>query len=131
MVFPLPRTLVKILAKNLVKNLVNNPGGGPLLTGGSGYFLSGHRNPTCVTSKSESAQKSDTKQDSQVWIRKSKTQNGESDFQTCLFKPGQRVAILRPTPYSMNSLFSEFFKEFSGVILGVCETIWGLFGGHF
>ena len=35
------------------------------------------------------------------------------------------------TPYSMNSLFSEFFKEFSGVILGVCETIWGLFGGQF
>ena len=31
----------------------------------------------------------------------------------------------------MNSLFSEFFKEFWGVILGVCETTWGLFGGHF
>ena len=31
----------------------------------------------------------------------------------------------------MNSLFSEFFGEFSGVILGVCETIWGLFGSHF
>ena len=28
----------------------------------------------------------------------------------------------------MNRLFSEFFKEFSGVILGVCETIWRLFG---
>ena len=34
------------------------------------------------------------------------------------------------TPYSMNSLFSEFFKKFSGVILGVCDTIWRLFGGH-
>ena len=34
------------------------------------------------------------------------------------------------TPYSMTSLFSEFFMEFSGVILGVCETTWGLFGGH-
>ena len=31
----------------------------------------------------------------------------------------------------MNSLFSEFFNEFSGVILEVCETIWGLFGCHF
>ena len=31
------------------------------------------------------------------------------------------------TPHSMNSLFSEFFWEFSGVILGVCETIWGSF----
>ena len=31
----------------------------------------------------------------------------------------------------MNSLFSEFFREFSGGILEVCETIWGLFGGHF
>ena len=31
----------------------------------------------------------------------------------------------------MNSLFSEFFREFSGVILGVCDTIWRLFGGHF
>ena len=29
------------------------------------------------------------------------------------------------TPYSMNRLFSEFFREFSGVILEVCETIWG------
>ena len=36
-----------------------------------------------------------------------------------------------PTPYSINSLFSEFFKQFSGVILGVCETIWRLFGGSF
>ena len=34
------------------------------------------------------------------------------------------------TPYSMDSLFSEFFMEFSGVILGVCETIWRLFRGH-
>ena len=31
----------------------------------------------------------------------------------------------------MNSLFSEFFREFPGGILGVCETIWGLFGGNF
>ena len=35
------------------------------------------------------------------------------------------------TPYSMNSLFSEFFKEFPGVILEVCETIWGSFGRCF
>ena len=34
------------------------------------------------------------------------------------------------TPYSMNSLLNEFFKEFPGGILGVCETIWGLFGGN-
>ena len=31
----------------------------------------------------------------------------------------------------MNSLFSELFKDFFGGILGVCETIWGLFGGRF
>ena len=34
------------------------------------------------------------------------------------------------TPYSMNSLFSEFFSEFRGGILGVYETIcrvpWGV-----
>ena len=36
----------------------------------------------------------------------------------------------KSTPYSMNSLFSEFFRKFSGGILGVCETIWRLFGGH-
>ena len=35
------------------------------------------------------------------------------------------------TPYSMNSLFAEFFKELSGVVFGVCETIWWLFWGHF
>ena len=28
-------------------------------------------------------------------------------------------------------LLSEFFKNFSGVILGVCETTWRLSGGHF
>ena len=28
-----------------------------------------------------------------------------------------------PTPYSMNSLFSEFFRKFGGVFLKVCETI--------
>ena len=39
--------------------------------------------------------------------------------------------VKKATPYSMNSLFSEFFREFSGGILEVCETIWGLFGGHF
>ena len=31
----------------------------------------------------------------------------------------------------MNSLFSEFFREFSGVILGVCETTWRLSGAPF
>jgi hypothetical protein len=31
----------------------------------------------------------------------------------------------------MNRLFSEFFRKCSRGILGVCETIWGLFGGHF
>ena len=30
----------------------------------------------------------------------------------------------------MNSLFSEFFREFSGGILGVFETIWGLLFGN-
>ena len=30
------------------------------------------------------------------------------------------------TPYSMNSLFGEFFRNFSGVILGVSETILGV-----
>ena len=37
------------------------------------------------------------------------------------------------SPYSMNSLFSEFFKKFGGVFLEVCETIsgggiWEIFG---
>ena len=27
------------------------------------------------------------------------------------------------TPYSMNRLFSEFFREFGGAFLEVCETI--------
>ena len=31
----------------------------------------------------------------------------------------------------MNSLFGEFFRTFSGVILGVCETIWGTIRGSF
>ena len=34
------------------------------------------------------------------------------------------------TTYLMSSLFSEFFRGFSTVILG-CETTWGLFGDHF
>ena len=38
-----------------------------------------------------------------------------------------------PTPYSMNRLFSEFFRKFGGVFLEVCETIpegiWEVFGG--
>ena len=33
------------------------------------------------------------------------------------------------TPYSMNSLFGEFFKEFGGVFLDVFETISGSSGG--
>ena len=37
------------------------------------------------------------------------------------------------TPYSMNSLFSEFFRDFGGVLLEVCETIsgamWEVCGG--
>ena len=32
------------------------------------------------------------------------------------------------TPYSMNKLFSEFFFEFGGVFLEVCETVSGGFG---
>ena len=32
------------------------------------------------------------------------------------------------TPYSMNSLFSEFFRKFGGVFLEVRETISGVFG---
>ena len=42
-----------------------------------------------------------------------------------------RQFLIPFTPYSMNSLFDEFFREFSRAILGVCETIWGLFGGNF
>ena len=41
------------------------------------------------------------------------------------------ILVSKHTPYSTNSLFSEFFKGFSGVILGVLDTIWRLFGGHF
>ena len=37
------------------------------------------------------------------------------------------------THYSINSLFSEFFRKFGGVFLEVCETIsgciWEVFGG--
>ena len=36
------------------------------------------------------------------------------------------------TPYSMNSLFSEFFKKFGGVLLEVFETILSyILGGYF
>ena len=39
-----------------------------------------------------------------------------------------------PTPYSMNSLFGEFFRKFGGVFLEVCETIsggiWAVVGGE-
>ena len=34
------------------------------------------------------------------------------------------------TPYSINSLFIEFVKELSGVILMLRETICGSFGSH-
>ena len=60
-----------------------------------------------------------------IWEEKSINQNQNK---TKTKKPEQKITS---TPYSMNSLFSEFFKEFSGVILGVCDTIWRLFGGHF
>ena len=32
---------------------------------------------------------------------------------------------IKRTPYSMNSLFSEFFMKFEGVILGLFGTIFG------
>ena len=32
------------------------------------------------------------------------------------------------TPGSMNRLFSDFFRKFEGVILGVFGTIWGCLG---
>ena len=35
------------------------------------------------------------------------------------------------TPYSMNSLFSEFFRKFGGVFWGVFEIIWGHIRGVF
>ena len=42
--------------------------------------------------------------------------------------------IVDNTPYSMNSLFSEFFRKIEGVFLEVCETIsgdiWEVFGGQ-
>ena len=34
-----------------------------------------------------------------------------------------RMGNIHPTPYSMNSLFSELFREFGGAFLEVCETI--------
>ena len=35
------------------------------------------------------------------------------------------ISIQYSTPYSMNRLFSEFFKKFGGAFLEVCETISG------
>ena len=37
----------------------------------------------------------------------------------------EREVVFPRTPYSMNSLFSEFFRKFGGVFLEVCETISG------
>ena len=53
---------------------------------------------------------------------------GELGCWSVLFR--ERKHTKACTPYSMNSLFSELFRKFSGVILGVCDTIWRLFGGH-
>ena len=45
-------------------------------------------------------------------------------------KKHPKIRIQRGTPYSMNRLVSEFFKEFSGVILEVCETMGWSFWRH-
>ena len=39
-------------------------------------------------------------------------------------------SVILGTPYSTNSLFSEFFREFSGIIVRVLATICGCSGGH-
>ena len=46
-------------------------------------------------------------------------------YHILLTKHAKRYFYDLPTPYSMNTLFSEFFRTFAGVILGVRETIWG------
>ena len=56
----------------------------------------------------------------------------KTKFKICSSTPGggknQRVIY---TPGTMNSLFSDFFRNFSGVFLGVVETIWGSFWWRF
>ena len=42
-----------------------------------------------------------------------------------LFTKLMELHVLLCTPYSMNRLFSEFFRKFGGVFLEVCETISG------
>ena len=46
----------------------------------------------------------------------------------------ENIWMNEDTPYSMNSLFSEFFKNIGGIFLEVCETIsggsWEVFGGQ-
>ena len=45
-------------------------------------------------------------------------------------KPKKKHHAENAAPYSMSSLFREFVKEFSEGFLGLCGTIWGLFGTH-
>ena len=42
-----------------------------------------------------------------------------------LVKQNLLGTTLTNTPYSINSLFGEFFRKFGGVFLGVFETIYG------
>ena len=49
-------------------------------------------------------------------------------YASCLSSP---LGLYMFTPYSTNSLFSELFKTFGGVLLELCETIWGSCFGYF
>ena len=49
---------------------------------------------------------------------------------SALYKRGVCLLVFRCTPHSMKILFSELCKNSLEGILGVCETIWGVFGGH-
>ena len=47
-----------------------------------------------------------------------------SDLNNLAKNPDQKSSQTS-TPYSMNRLFSEFFRKFGGAFLEVCETISG------
>ena len=61
------------------------------------------------------------------------TATGGHNFLAAPLKKKLGVLHILCTPYSMNSLFSEFFRKFGGAFLEVCETssggMWEVFGG--
>ena len=60
-----------------------------------------------------------------------RTSNMREDYLSSIYFLHYLPTGVYSTPYSMNSLFGEFFRKFSGVVLEVCETIRGSFWGCF